>query len=191
MCFFQHFICNVWILCHIIFFLLFPFLLFVIFVMFGCYIKERKKKLRNEGEVWIVRRKWEKKMRWVKGDPYPRQYLKELQPCNYFNPNHPINLTIPPFDNSPKIENTTLPLKLFQYPKRFPLPLKLFQYPKRFPSAIYTIFQIPHTLSPPHPSFSILLKTPFSLSHPRTMLVHQQITPPLRWRTGPHLIGKI
>jgi hypothetical protein len=28
MCFFQHFICNVWILCHIMFFLL--------FVMFGC-----------------------------------------------------------------------------------------------------------------------------------------------------------
>jgi hypothetical protein len=43
MCFFQHFICNVWILCHIIFFL-FHFLLFVMFVMFG-YILKKKKKL--------------------------------------------------------------------------------------------------------------------------------------------------
>ena len=32
-CFFNTFICNVWILCHIMF-----FLLFVMFVMFGCYI---------------------------------------------------------------------------------------------------------------------------------------------------------
>jgi heme/copper-type cytochrome/quinol oxidase subunit 2 len=46
---FQHFICNVWILCHIIFFLLFPFLLFVMFVMFGCYIKEKKKKTKKWG----------------------------------------------------------------------------------------------------------------------------------------------
>jgi predicted membrane protein len=51
--FFQYFICNVWILCNIMFFLL--------FVMFGCYIKERerererkekekKKKKREMGE---------------------------------------------------------------------------------------------------------------------------------------------
>jgi hypothetical protein len=39
MCFFQHFICNVWILCHTMFFLLFPFLLFV---MFGLKKKTEK-----------------------------------------------------------------------------------------------------------------------------------------------------
>jgi hypothetical protein len=33
--FFQYFNCNVWILCHIMFFPLFPFILFV---MFGCFI---------------------------------------------------------------------------------------------------------------------------------------------------------
>ena len=38
MCFFQHFIWNIWILCHIM-----VFLLFVKFVMFGNYIKEKKK----------------------------------------------------------------------------------------------------------------------------------------------------
>jgi hypothetical protein len=74
MCFFQHFICNVWSLCHIIFFLLFSFILFVMFVMFGCYIKDQKKKkpekcgrgvnceeemrekneMGEEGCVWVV-----------------------------------------------------------------------------------------------------------------------------------------
>jgi hypothetical protein len=49
MCFFQHFICNVWILCHIMFFILFYFLLFVIFVMFEFYIKERKRKTEKWG----------------------------------------------------------------------------------------------------------------------------------------------
>jgi predicted membrane protein len=49
MCFLQHFICNVWILCLIMFFLLFHFLLFVMFVMFGYYIKEKKKKMRKCG----------------------------------------------------------------------------------------------------------------------------------------------
>jgi hypothetical protein len=44
MCFFQHFICNVWILCHIMFFLLFHFLLFV---MFGFYIKERERERKR------------------------------------------------------------------------------------------------------------------------------------------------
>jgi hypothetical protein len=44
MCFFQHFICNVWILCHTMFFLLFPFLLFV---MFG--LKKKKKKAEKWG----------------------------------------------------------------------------------------------------------------------------------------------
>jgi hypothetical protein len=39
MCFFQYFICNVWILCHIMFFLL--------FVMFGC--KKKKKKTEKCG----------------------------------------------------------------------------------------------------------------------------------------------
>ena len=42
MCFFQHFICNVWILCHIMFFLL--------FVMFGCYIIIKKKKKTQKWE---------------------------------------------------------------------------------------------------------------------------------------------
>ena len=51
--FFQHFICNVWILCHIMF-----FLLFVMFVMFGCYIKERKKT-----EKWRRGVNWEEEMR--------------------------------------------------------------------------------------------------------------------------------
>jgi uncharacterized membrane protein len=46
MCFFQHFICNIWILCHILF-----FLLFVMFVMFGYYIKEKKKKKKWERGV--------------------------------------------------------------------------------------------------------------------------------------------
>jgi surface polysaccharide O-acyltransferase-like enzyme len=48
--FFQYFICNVWILCNIMFFLL--------FVIFGCYIKERerekKKKKWGRGVKWVV-----------------------------------------------------------------------------------------------------------------------------------------
>jgi hypothetical protein len=49
-CFFQHFICNVWILC---FFILFPFLLFVMFVMFECYIKEREREREGKKtEKW-------------------------------------------------------------------------------------------------------------------------------------------
>ena len=48
MCFFQHFICNVWILCHTMFFLLFPFLLFV---MFGYKKKKKKKKEEEEEEA--------------------------------------------------------------------------------------------------------------------------------------------
>ena len=56
MCFFQHFIYNVWILCHIMFFLLFPFDLFV---MFGCYIKKKKKKW-GSGEGGM---NWEEEMR--------------------------------------------------------------------------------------------------------------------------------
>ena len=60
---------------------------------------------------------------------------KRIAGLQFFYPNHPINLTIPAFDTSPKIENTTLPLKLFQHPACFH-------------SAIYKKFQIPLSLSP-------------------------------------------
>ena len=39
--FFQYFICNVWILCNIMFFLL--------FVMFVCYKRERERREMGEG----------------------------------------------------------------------------------------------------------------------------------------------
>ena len=49
------------------FFLLFPLLLFVMFVTFECYIKERKKieKWRRGVNCEEIERK---KMRWVRGD---------------------------------------------------------------------------------------------------------------------------
>ena len=68
------------------------------------------------------------------GDPYPRQYQKELQPCNSFNPSRPLNPTIPALDSSPNNKNTILPLKLFQHPRVFIQP---------FPKTI----QIPLSLS--------------------------------------------
>ena len=54
-------------------------------------------------------------------------------PGNSLNPNHPNNLIISALDSSSKIKNTILSLKLFHHLACFP-------------SAIYTIFQIAHTL---------------------------------------------
>jgi hypothetical protein len=54
MCFFQHFICNVWILCHTMFFLL--------FVMFGLKKKKTEKWGRGVNCEEEIREK-KKKMR--------------------------------------------------------------------------------------------------------------------------------
>ena len=56
MCFFQHFICNVWILCHIMFFSFIFF--FLLFVMFGCYIyKKWERDVNCEEEM--KEKKWD------------------------------------------------------------------------------------------------------------------------------------
>ena len=104
-------------------------------------------------------------------DPYPRQYQKELQGCNSFNPSRPLNPTAPAFDSSPNSKNTTLPFKLFQNPGENIQP-----FPKKF--------QIPLSLSPSK-SLSQFCPKPLSLSHPPTTLVRLQNAPLLRWQTTP------
>jgi hypothetical protein len=116
-------------------------------------------------------------------DPYPRQYQKELQPCNSFNLNRPFNPTAPAFDSSPNSKNTTLSFKIFQhphenippFPKKFQIPLSLSLSPLSLPlpSLFLSYAQNPFlSLSPP--------KSLFLSSHPPTTLVCRQIAP-LLW----------
>jgi hypothetical protein len=106
------------------------------------------------------------------GDPYPRQYQKELQPCNSFNPSRPLNPTTPALDSSPNNKNTILPLKLFQHPRVFIQP---------FPKTI----QIPLSLSLSLPQVSV---SQFSTIDDASTLANR---PPSSAANGPHLVGKL
>jgi hypothetical protein len=100
-----------------------------------------------------------------------------LQGHNSFNPNHPLNPTTPTLDSSPNNKNTILPLKLFQHPRENIQP-----FTKNFKFLSLSL--------PSQVSFSVLPKTPFSLSHPPTTLVRWQ-NAPLSGGEQPHLVGKL
>ena len=107
------------------------------------------------------------------GDPYPRQYQKELQPCNSFNPSRPLNPTTPALDSSPNSKNTILPLKLFQHPRVFIQP---------FPKTIQIPLSLSLSLSP---QVSV---SQFSTTDDAGTLANRT---PSSVANSPHLVGKL